>query len=151
MAVTERQLYVPFLLLLCALATFGCGLLDQQITPTPVPTATLTPRPTFTPTLMPTATPEFVMLPPVKPCDDMPPMSTLAQILGAELGMAFTYLPWHYVAEDVEAWVFYTLADEEKAYKAIFRVVDGYWELVETEEITDEEPQGVNLGEEVRH
>jgi hypothetical protein len=85
-------------------------------------------------------TPRFVSLP--RP-------AALAEIVGGEVSREFRYLPWYWVPEDTEAWLFYGWPGEEKLFKAVFRVVGGEWTLIETEEIIDEEPQQAAPGQEV--
>jgi hypothetical protein len=92
------------------------------LAPTPVPTPTSTPWPTRTPT--PTATPRFILLPSVEILTD--------QIAERE-DLGFTYIKYHFVAEGSQVWILYGWPErDERMYRAVFRLVDGEWKLMET-------------------
>jgi len=111
---------------ICAIAIgFACSrspwlLLES----TPEPTLTATPTPA------PTPTPRHVAL---------PPAGVLADMIVAEAGGGFRYLPWHYVAEDSMVWLVFGWPErDDRVYKAVFAFESGEWALLGMEPAGDE-------------
>jgi len=110
-----------------AICVFAVGL-ACSLAPSLMPEPTLEPTPTATP--VPTPTPRHVAL---------PPPGVLADLIMAEAGDGFHYLPWHYVAEDSVVWLVFGWPEEDdRLYKAVFGMEGGEWALLGVEPVGEE-------------
>jgi len=92
--------------------------------------------PTATHTATPTPTPRFVAL---------PPPELLTNLVAAQAGEGFHYLPWHYVAEDTIAWLVFGWPEEDdRIYRAVFGLEDGDWALLGVEEMDGDGRPGLD-------
>jgi len=113
----------------------GMLILACSLAPSLVPEPTLEPAPTATPA--PTPMPRHVAL---------PPPGVLADMVAAEAGDGFRYLPWHYVAEDSVVWLVFGWPEEDdRVYKAVFGVEGGEWALLGVEPVGEEGREALDM------